>query len=780
MEQAYNILNEIFGYQEFRLSQEKIIENVLAKRDVLSIMPTGGGKSLCYQIPSCIFPNLTLVVSPLISLMKDQVDALERRGINAEYLCSALSVTEYDNKLDRIARGKVKIVYVAPESLSSERIIMMLQVMKIDCVAIDEAHCISEWGHDFRPSYRNISNIKHLCKNAVFIACTATATNEVQNDIVRSLELKNPLVCVSTFDRKNLKLHAEKLKYKEMEDKIYEIIRKHDKESGIIYCVSKKDVEKICYFLEKNKVATALPYHAGLKDSDRTKNQESFCNDDVNVMVATIAFGMGIDKPDIRYIIHYGLPKNLESYYQQIGRAGRDGSPSECFLFYNGSDYHKTKYIMTRNGGDFESFNNLNLMYNYAESVQCRRKFILKHFGETYTAKNCANCDICILTSIKEDNELYKKLSLERSSLASKYFVDVSDIVSDYTLTQLSLKFSELSSTEDLLKIPGFNKTKIKKYGKGFFDLILNYKIEKGINNDSNKEAENYDHKLFDLLRQKRKEISTSEKCKPYMIFSDKSLIEMSKFYPLDFGHLSKINGVGKVKIEKYGLFFIEIIDSYCKNNNIKANLSQEPDKKIIKQETPQIIIVDYDKNLFEHLSNKYHDVLSENLIIEICYYYPLSIPNLFKILGTSDLKIYHHINDILNDVKLHCQTNNLSEKYKTFKSPTKRIDEIGSAFVNGDFKNIDDIASSFNIKNTTMISYLSEYFLPINNLINIETYNKIRSLCSLDDEIFNNVKEAFIFLGCERLKPVYEQLDGSVSYDDLHIARLCLRCYVV
>ena len=392
------VLKDAFGYDSFRHHQENIIRNVLSGKDTLAVMPTGGGKSLCYQIPALIMPGITIVISPLISLMQDQVSSLDKKGISSVFINSTLEWEEFLETAARIKNGDVKIVYVSPEGLSSNKIKDLLTNPKVlvSCVCIDEAHCISEWGHDFRPDYLEIFQIRSMCPNAVMLALTATATEMVRNDIVRNLGMKNPTVFISSFNRPNIYLSV-KPKIAPL-DLVCDCIERHKGESGIIYCLSRRQVDELTTSLKHLKYSVK-PYHAGLKDEIRAKNQEAFIQGKVDIIVATVAFGMGIDKPDVRYVINYDLPKSIEEYYQEIGRAGRDGNPSEALLLFSRGDVHKIKYFFEDLADKSKAENLLNAMVNYGAMHMCRRRSLLGYFGEVYDTEKHPEqtrcCDIC-------------------------------------------------------------------------------------------------------------------------------------------------------------------------------------------------------------------------------------------------------------------------------------------------------------------------------------------------------------------------------------------------
>lgn len=388
------VLKEVFGYASFRPLQKEIISNVLGGKDSLAIMPTGGGKSLCYQIPALIFEGITVVVSPLISLMQDQVDSLAAARVEAVFLNSTLEWENYLETMNSIRNGEIKILYVSPEGLSSHKIIDLLHDprVKVSCITIDEAHCVSEWGHDFRPEFLEIANVRRQFPEAVCLALTATATAQVREDIISNLALKNPSILVSSFDRPNIFLCVRQKS--DGVAQVVECIRRHWDESGVIYCFSRKQVDSLAEKLVELGYS-ALNYHAGLSDDERRDHQNKFIRDQVQIMVATLAFGMGIDKPNVRFVIHYNLPKSLEQYYQEIGRAGRDGLPSEALLLYSGGDIYKIRRFFTDAADPKKSEMLLQSMVDYAQSRACRRKALLSYFGEKYEADNPCCCDIC-------------------------------------------------------------------------------------------------------------------------------------------------------------------------------------------------------------------------------------------------------------------------------------------------------------------------------------------------------------------------------------------------
>lgn len=616
-----NLLKTYFGYDEFRPLQEEIIENVLNGKDTFVLMPTGGGKSLCYQLPALKFEGVTLVISPLIALMKDQVDALKANGISAEYINSSLPFSEIMQIQKNALDGKVKILYLAPERLALEPFRKFLRTLKISLIAIDEAHCISEWGHDFRPEYRNLKLFKSQFPLIPIIALTATATSKVREDIVRQLSLSNPKIAVSSFDRENLSFLITRKK--NAFDKLVRILEKHKNESVIIYCFSRKDTEQIAGDL-KLEGFNALPYHAGLNSETRKKNQELFIKDEAQIIVATIAFGMGIDKPDVRLVVHYTFPKTLEGYYQEVGRAGRDGLPSECVMFYSYGDRRKHDFFIDQMKNDKErngALKKLDQVIEYCEQTECRRKFILNYFGEEYVfpenANNennngensgCKACDICLRPQEKFDaTEIAQKIlscAIKTGNrFGKKYLIDVLKgkpteqimgnrhdalsvfgIVSDFTEDEMknimrsliTLNFFQVSEG----KYPTLSVTnKGIKFLKQKESLSISKAREErnGLYENAPRQEIGYDRELFEKLRALRKQIADAKGLPPFMIFSDVSLQEMAHYFPKDKNNFSRIEGVGSRKLESFGDAFLEVINNYIKENNISS--SEVPDR---------------------------------------------------------------------------------------------------------------------------------------------------------------------------------------------------------
>ena len=484
---AEQILKTVFGYDSFRPLQREVIQNVLEGRDTLAVMPTGGGKSLCYQIPALLLKGLTVVVSPLISLMEDQVSQLNAAGVNAAFLNSSLDRTQYFNTIDSIKDGSLKLLYVSPEKLNTQTMSDLLhsEGVTLSCITIDEAHCISEWGHDFRPDYLEIANIRKQFPHTVCLALTATATAQVRNDIIRILDMQDPAVLVSSFNRENIFLEVKQRT--DGEQQVIEFLLRHKDESGIIYCFSRKQVDELYTFLRKKRF-NVLPYHAGLSDAERRHNQNQFIKGKADIMVATVAFGMGINKPDVRFVLHYSLPKSIEQYYQEIGRAGRDGLPASALLLYSPADIHKIQYFFEGSANPAQSEFLLQQMILFAQSTQCRRKQLLSYFGEMEfipQERQCC-CDICAYGIASEPKQL---------------------------------RIAETDETEQ---------------------------------------------NIAKALKAWRRKLADEMNIPPYVIFGDKTLLDISRHKPHSISQLCRCYGIGQIKAERFGSAILRIVNDWC------------------------------------------------------------------------------------------------------------------------------------------------------------------------------------------------------------------------
>ena len=629
MNKAQNILKKYFGYENFRSGQEEIIGHILNHEDVLGIMPTGAGKSVCYQVPAMILDGVTIVISPLISLMKDQVDSLNEIGIPATFINSTLSYNSYEQTIENIVHDVYKIIYVAPERLNSDTFLNLLNKINISMVTIDEAHCVSQWGHDFRPSYCEIANmILNLKKRPIVSAFTATATELVKNDIINLLHLENPYCLTTGFDRKNLKFSVET-----PNDKIEFIINyldEHKNESGIIYCLTRKNVDTVFDKLSDLGLSVSK-YHGGMTEKQRRLSQEDFTFDRTKIMVATNAFGMGIDKSNIRYVIHYNMPKDLESYYQEAGRGGRDGEKADCILLFSRSDIVTNKVLIESipsGTSHYQEYEKLNDMVDYCNTDKCLRKYILEYFGEITDFDNCGNCSNCLdnseLTDITADTQkILSCIKRMNERFGSSMVVDV--LRGSKSSRILSLGFDNLStygimkdypkdSLRDLISYlitEGYIKSVGDKYpvlmltplsndvlfngAKVYTKLKLNKAESRSASNkaQTNTIQTKFDENLFAILSDLRKKIANENFIAPFIVFSDVSLKQMSTFYPTDAESMLKIEGVGLNKLVKYGNVFIEAISDYASKNNI--DVQDIATTKIVKAPKPDTKLISYD-----------------------------------------------------------------------------------------------------------------------------------------------------------------------------------------
>ncbi|MCE0571590.1 DNA helicase RecQ, partial [Clostridioides difficile] len=592
------ILSKYYGYTSFRKGQESIINSILNEKDVLAIMPTGGGKSICYQIPALILDGMTIVISPLISLMKDQVDALKAMGISAAFINSSLSSKEFNEILNNIRKNNYKILYIAPERLDAQEFLELINNNNVSQVAIDEAHCVSQWGHDFRLSYRRISDfIKSLPKRPIVTAFTATASEEVRIDIINLLCLENPDYYITGFDRENLSINIVKSSSKNKY--ILDYIQNHKNESGIIYVATRKEVENIYNGLSKRNISVSK-YHAGLSKNERSKNQEDFINDNVDIMVATNAFGMGIDKPNIRWVIHYNMPQSIENYYQEIGRAGRDGEKSECVLLFSPGDVHIQKYLIDIGVENPErklfQHKKLQYMIDLVYSNSCYRKTILNYFGENYM-DNCNNCSNCLVEGeiVDKTIDAQKVISCVarmKRSYGVTTIVDVLRGSKNKKILQLGLN---TLSTYNIMR--DYSSEDLKNFintlvSHGFLDLVetlgngnrgsfptirlneMSMKVLKGEVKVEFKEivmtkSLEVEDELYNVLRELRHSIASEERIAPYMVFGDGTLRAMSSSYPINKEEMLDISGVGEIKYQKYGRDFETVIKEYVEKNNI-------------------------------------------------------------------------------------------------------------------------------------------------------------------------------------------------------------------
>lgn len=713
--QAKTILKETFGYDEFRLQQEAAITQILDKKDALVIMPTGGGKSIVYQIPAMIFEGMTIVISPLISLMKDQVEQLREYDIPAVYLNSSLRPEEYDYNVKRINSGEIKLLYLAPETLMMEKTREMLKARKIDCFTIDEAHCISEWGHDFRPEYRQMAKVRQDFPEAVCIALTATATPRVQEDIKNSLNLKDSEAFISSFDRPNLFLKiADK---KDPENQLLDFLFTRKNQSGIIYCFSRRQVDELAYLLEEEGYSVK-PYHAGLNSRDRAINQRAFIRDDVRIIVATIAFGMGINKPNVRYVVHYDMPQNIESYYQQIGRAGRDSLRSDCILLFGYADTQKIRYFINQKEGNEKEVaeGHLKELIRYLESTDCRRKPLMRYFGEEYPKEECGICDNCLSVDADVEDltvQAQKFLScmirseekfganhivdILRGSKAQKVLENEHEKLSTYGIgnewsKDQWIQLSRLLIRHDYISKGEFGSLQMENRGHnvldgsenvfGTLDRTSTMIGDEQVVRTSNEIENDYNVELFELLRIKRKELADDHDVPPYAIFPDTTLIEMSYYFPRTKESLESLYGVGSVKREKFGDSFIGVIKTFSDANNI------QPRQKSLQQRVKK-------------------------------------------------------------------------------STATEKFEIVGEAFNDG--QSIVLLAEEHGVKEVTILTHLKKYIDGGNDL----RLDGLLQASNLSDRQREQVLAAFKKQGPLMLRPVYDELNKQIGYDELRIMQL-------
>lgn len=668
-------LKKFFGFSKFKAHQEDIIKNVLNGNDTFVIMPTGGGKSLCYQLPALLSDGVAIVVSPLIALMKNQVDILRTFGTKheiAHFLNSSLSKSQINKVKEEVLNGETKLLYVAPESLAKEANLAFLKKIKISFFAIDEVHCISEWGHDFRPEYRRLRPIIEQIGRVPIIALTATATPKVQEDIMKNLDIQDATVYKSSFNRANLyyEVRSKQNSVKE----IIKFIRQHNGKSGIVYCLSRKKVEELAETLQVNGIK-ALPYHAGMDKPTRDQTQDKFLMEEIDVMVATIAFGMGIDKPDVRFVIHYDIPKSLESYYQETGRAGRDGGEGRCLTFYSYDDVKKLeKFLKDKPVAEQEIGRQLiQETIAFAETAVCRRKMLLHYFGETYEEANCGNCDNCLHPKTqfegKDDIGLLLETVLEtKEKFKAKHIIDVitgnaSSSVRSYKHDKLDI-FGEGADegknekywnavlrqalVTDLLTkdIETYGIIKLGKKGKDFLKKPYSIMLTKDHDYESEDDEEEElmlaasqkgggaaDTTLYSLLKDLCKSVAAKHKLPPFVIFQETSLEEMATHYPINMEELSRITGVGVNKAEKFGKPFVELISRYVEENEIERPQDIVIKSVVNKSGLKVYIIQGIDRKVnlenmadakgltFNNLLNEIETIVSSGTKVDIGYY---------------------------------------------------------------------------------------------------------------------------------------------------------------
>src|SRR5690625_2371330 len=715
IQEAREKLTDVFGYEDFRPLQEDVINQVLDKKDALVIMPTGGGKSLCYQIPALLFDGLTIVVSPLISLMKDQVEQLRQYDISAIYLNSSLSPDEYQTNVEMLRRGEVTMLYLAPETLLMPQTRELLSDRRVDLFTIDEAHCISEWGHDFRPEYRQLNELRKDFPDATCLALTATATPRVREDIETILELDDSETFLASFDRKNLFL-----KVADKDDPVeqtLDFLYTRKKQSGIIYCFSRRQVEEL-YVELKKEGHSVKPYHAGLSKKVRARNQELFIRDEISIIVATIEFGIGIDNPNVRLVMHFEIHINIESYYQQLGRAGRDGLRSDCLLLYSRYDKQKIQYFINQKEGQEKEVaeKHLKELMKFLETEECRRKPLMNYFGETYPNDVCGMCDNCLsvdaevedltvqsqkfLSCVSRTGQkfgAYHIADVLRGSKAKKVLnnghdeLSTYDIGSEWSKEQWILLGRMLVRQNYLDRDEQYGSLKLKKQAEavlkgqenvfGVLDRTDTVIGDEAIERTSSDVENDYDRDLFEQLREKRKEMADRQGIAPYVIFPDTTLMEMSYYFPRDEDDLLAVYGIGSVKQKKYGKDFLKLINRYTEENDVKS------------------------------------------------------------------------------------RRQSLNRKKK--KAPGKKFQVVGESFNEG--QSIDHLAEEHGVKEVTIIKHLKTYLEEGNDL----RTEGIAAASSLSVRKRDEVMETMDEVGARMLRIVYNKLDKSISYSELRVMQL-------
>ena len=801
-----DVLHKYYGYTSFRKGQENIITSIINKEDVLAIMPTGGGKSICYQVPALCLDGITIVISPLISLMKDQVDALKTMGVKARLINSSLSNSEYNEALEEIENDECKIIYIAPERLDSMDFVNIIRGKNISQVAIDEAHCVSQWGHDFRVSYKKIPYfINRLDKRPIVTAFTATASNEVREDIINILNLHNPAVYITGFDRENLSINIVKSSSKNKYTLDY--VENHKNESGIIYASTRKEVETIYEGLLKRNYSVAK-YHAGLSNEARKEYQENFINDDIKIMVATNAFGMGIDKPNIRWVLHYNMPQSIENYYQEIGRAGRDGEDSECVLLFSPGDVHTQKYLVEVGIENPDrkrvQYKKLQQMVDLVYSNTCYRKNILNYFGETFL-EDCNNCSNClnegeVVDKTLDAQKVISCIARMKRSFGATMIIDV--LRGSKNKKVLDLGFDTLT-TYGIMK--NYSNEDLKTFintlvSHGFLDVVENIgprgsfptiklneqslkvireEIKVEFKEDKVTKSRYVENELYEMLVSLRSEIAKEEGIAPYMVFGDATLKNMASVYATNKEEMLNISGVGQIKYEKYGKRFEDIIEKYIEEKNIdKSKLNTVSGKSTGLNS--EYFNVTTDKKLYERLRDYRlsvsklegvlpYMILSSNTLKEISGRYPLDEEQLKDICGIGPVKINKYGEDIINIVKEYIQENNINPKWEEKKrlklvldGDSRKNDEIALDLLNQN-KDINDVADELEISVSTVLGYVYDY-IKLGNNINFDIDLK----CMYTETEKEMILDALNRFGDEKVSVIKKVMPDYVKYESI------------
>ncbi len=719
---AHNTLHEVFGFSHFRHAQQQIIESVLSQHNTLAIMPTGGGKSLCYQIPALVLDGITVVISPLISLMHDQVRQLEQLGVSAVMLNSALSTDAYQRNIHAIESGAAKLVFLAPETVLQQRTLSCLQQITVSCIAIDEAHCISEWGHEFRPEYRQLSQLLMHFPKAVCIALTATATPRVREDIKRQLSIAAPNEFMASFDRPNLyiEVQAKEDPYAQTT----QFIRQHPEQSGIIYCQSRAMVDELSSKLLQDGFSVS-GYHAGISSDKRAQVQDDFVRDNIQIMVATVAFGMGINKPDVRYVLHYDLPKNIESYYQQIGRGGRDGENANCMLLFGYGDIGKIRYFIDNMQNEQEARlanQHLQHMLSLAESELCRRVPLLQYFGEEPEHQQCSMCDNCLnepqqkqdltvaaqkfLSCVHRTGQRFGAgyiVDVLRGSNAEKILQNQHNLLSTYNIggeyskkqwMTLARKLVQQQLVAPKDQYGGLQLTEkaaeVLRGNVQFYALLANEtKVSAGKNTKDHSANLSVNQVLLQQLKTLRKQLADTENAPPYAIFSDRSLQEMAHFYPQSASSLMQIHGVGKAKLDAFGETVLATILTFCEQHNIA---------------------------------------------------------------------------EISNNALAKTPTGGSKKENEVGKKTIQMVQQFEEGYT------AEALAHMHKVKINTVFGHLLKYVQQGHVLTNLP---HLLMQINVDDATIDKALQACDNIGVERLKPLYEQLQERVSYEQWHLIRV-------